>query len=265
MGARRLREAAHQVRRVPEPGVHPGEPTEVILDHLAGPARDRRLSPPSRRDLLVPRGRLRRGVLGGRRRGVRRDLPRRSALPVAVERSRSGNGAHVWFFFAEPVAAATRAPNGLLPHHRDDVPTAPAGDGVVRPALPEPGHDAARRLRQSDRPAAAARARAARQHASSSTTGLEPYADQWAYLAASRGSRAATVEAIAAGSGAHADRSSACGLRVDGEDEDDAPWKTPPSATITRRADRGPLPERGPRRARATRSSSRRRASRVRS
>lgn len=28
-------------------------------------------------------------------------------LPVAVERSRSGNGAHVWFFFCEPVAART--------------------------------------------------------------------------------------------------------------------------------------------------------------
>ena len=30
-----------------------------------------------------------------------------AGLPVAVERSRSGNGAHVWFFFATPVAAAT--------------------------------------------------------------------------------------------------------------------------------------------------------------
>jgi len=27
-------------------------------------------------------------------------------IPIAVERSRSGNGAHVWFFFAEPVPAA---------------------------------------------------------------------------------------------------------------------------------------------------------------
>ena len=28
------------------------------------------------------------------------------AVPVAIERSRSGNGAHAWFFFADPVAAS---------------------------------------------------------------------------------------------------------------------------------------------------------------
>ena len=28
-------------------------------------------------------------------------------LPAAIERSRSGNGAHVWFFFTAPAAAAT--------------------------------------------------------------------------------------------------------------------------------------------------------------
>jgi hypothetical protein len=32
---------------------------------------------------------------------------RQDGLPVAVERSRSGNGAHVWFFFTEPVPANT--------------------------------------------------------------------------------------------------------------------------------------------------------------
>jgi hypothetical protein len=32
---------------------------------------------------------------------------RHNSVPYAIERSRSGNGAHVWFFFSNPVAAAT--------------------------------------------------------------------------------------------------------------------------------------------------------------
>ena len=32
---------------------------------------------------------------------------RNISIPAAVERSRSGNGAHVWFFFAAPIAAST--------------------------------------------------------------------------------------------------------------------------------------------------------------
>ncbi len=35
------------------------------------------------------------------------DTARHLGLPAAVERSRSGNGAHVWFFFSAPVAAVT--------------------------------------------------------------------------------------------------------------------------------------------------------------
>jgi len=35
------------------------------------------------------------------------DTARRMGLPAVVERSRSGNGAHVWFFFSAPVAATT--------------------------------------------------------------------------------------------------------------------------------------------------------------
>ena len=35
------------------------------------------------------------------------ETARTVGLPAGVERSRSGNGAHVWFFFAAPVPAAT--------------------------------------------------------------------------------------------------------------------------------------------------------------
>ena len=35
-----------------------------------------------------------------------RDTARAKGVPVAIERSRSGNGAHAWVFFEEPVAAA---------------------------------------------------------------------------------------------------------------------------------------------------------------
>ena len=33
------------------------------------------------------------------------DSCERHAIPVAIERSRSGNGAHAWIFFAEPIPA----------------------------------------------------------------------------------------------------------------------------------------------------------------
>ena len=33
-----------------------------------------------------------------------RDTARAKGVPVAIERSRSGNGAHAWIFFNEPIA-----------------------------------------------------------------------------------------------------------------------------------------------------------------
>ena len=38
--------------------------------------------------------------------GAYLDACRAKGVPAALERSRSGNGAHVWFFFTEPVAAS---------------------------------------------------------------------------------------------------------------------------------------------------------------
>jgi len=55
---------------------------------------------------------------------------RSTGASVAVERSRSGNGAHAWFFFAASVSERRKA-HGLLPHHRDDEPPARAEHGVL--------------------------------------------------------------------------------------------------------------------------------------
>lgn len=41
----------------------------------------------------------------------------RRNIPVAIERSRSGNGGHAWFFFAEAIPATLAR---QLPSHRDD-------------------------------------------------------------------------------------------------------------------------------------------------
>ena len=93
VGARRLREAARQVRRVPQPGVpcrdrsgHPGSP----------PRAPRRgcLPTPHGRDLLARGGRLRQALLGGRRARVHGDVPddrgveRRRAVAVGARRPR---------------------------------------------------------------------------------------------------------------------------------------------------------------------------------
>ncbi len=41
-------------------------------------------------------------------------------VPAAIERSRSGNGAHAWFFFTAPVSANIAEADRLPHHHRDD-------------------------------------------------------------------------------------------------------------------------------------------------
>ena len=43
-----------------------------------------------------------------------RDTARARGVPVAIERSCSGNGAHVWIFFAEPIPAAQARRLGAL-------------------------------------------------------------------------------------------------------------------------------------------------------
>lgn len=153
---------------------------------------------------------------------------RHVGLPAAVERSRSGNGAHVWFFFSSPVPAASARKMGcylitetmsrrhelsmdsydrLFPS-QDTMPRGGFGNLIALPLQREP-----RALGNSvfldDQ--------------------LRPYPDhyQWVYLASLQRIDAATVELIARDA---ADRGSVVGVPIATIDEDDAaPWMQLPS------------------------------------
>ncbi len=82
---------------------------------------------------------------------------RELSVPVALEVSRLGNGAHAWIFShpasrrGMPGAWARRSSATPAPH-------APIEAHVLRPAVPQSGHHAERRLRKSDRIAATEKA-----------------------------------------------------------------------------------------------------------
>jgi hypothetical protein len=173
------------------------------------------------------------------------ETARRLGLPVPVERSRSGNGAHVWFFFSEPVPASIARKMGchvvtatmsarhelsmdsydrLFPS-QDTMPRGGFGNLIALPLPHEP--------RQ-------------RGNAIFLDDQLNAYADdqQWSVLASATRISAATVERIAAGA---TRTGTIVGVRIaeavdDGEDA--APWTRPPSGTPRVRRIQGPMPAR---------------------
>nr|WP_234945168.1 hypothetical protein [Anaeromyxobacter sp. Fw109-5] len=160
-------------------------------------------------------------------------------LPAAVERSRSGNGAHAWFFFDEAIPAAvarrvgcylltetmSRRPelsmdsyDRLFPN-QDTMPRGGFGNLIALPLQ-----------------------RAAREHGNTVFVddALRPHADQWAFLAGVPRIPAATAELVAR----EAQRQGrVLGVRFAAVDEDDAPWARSPSGRLPRTALRDPLPE----------------------
>jgi superfamily II DNA or RNA helicase len=153
---------------------------------------------------------------------------RRVGIPAAVERSRSGNGAHAWFFFSSPVSAAAARKMGcylitetmsrrhelsmesydrLFPS-QDTLPRGGFGNLIALPLQHGP-----RALGNSvfldDQ--------------------LRPYPDdkQWSFLASVPRIKASIVEMIAREA---TDRGSVIGLRIaPTDDENAAPWENPPS------------------------------------
>lgn len=147
-------------------------------------------------------------------------------VPAALERSRSGNGGHVWIFFAEPVSARTARQLGaalitetmekwpeigfasydrLFPN-QDTMPRGGFGNLIALPL-----QHSARRLGNSvflDRD-------------------LQPYDDQWAYLSTLQRMSAEAVTDIVTAAEASGQVLS---VRMPVDDENlDTPWKMSPS------------------------------------
>ena len=150
---------------------------------------------------------------------------RRLSLPAALERSRSGNGAHLWLFFDEPLPAslARRLASHVLteimerrPHvgldsydrlfpNQDTMPQGGFGNLIALPLQ-----------------------KAARQHENSVflDEALEPWPDQWSFLATVRRVARRQVEEIVRDAER---RGRVLGVRVPPEEDDAEPWAAPPS------------------------------------
>ncbi len=159
-------------------------------------------------------------------------------VPVAIERSRSGNGAHACIFFDEPAPAslARRLGSALITETLDRAPdvgfasydrlfpsqdTVPSGGFGNLIALPLQG--------------------LARQAGNSVflDDDLEPHHDQWTYLAGVQRLNRQTLESLV-------DAASAAGrilgVRIPVDDDDEEPWLAPPSRRRSPPAIAGALP-----------------------
>ena len=161
-------------------------------------------------------------------------------VPVALERSRSGNGGHFWFFFsgAIPAAVARRMGALLLTRTMERRPEIgldsydrffPSQDTLPRGGL---GNLVALPLQKKPRE-------------SGNSLFLDetfvPYHDQWAFLSSLRRMNRQEVETFV---GEAARQDDFLGIRIPVTDEnDDQPWVAPPSRRSKEPPIVGPLPE----------------------
>jgi len=168
-----------------------------------------------------------------------RDTARAKGVPVAIERSRSGDGAHAWIFFAEPVPAADARRLGSLlvtatmDHcpdigfdsydrffpSQDTMPLGGFGNLIALPLQNRPRENGNSVFLDDD---------------------FRPYEDQWAYLSkierlSRRGLTSIVAEAAAAGQ--------IIGVRLPSTEEDDEPWAALPSRRSKEPSIEGALPD----------------------
>ena len=165
---------------------------------------------------------------------------RAKGVPAALERSRSGNGAHVWFFFDEPLAASLarrlgahllteameRNPDiGFRSYDRffpsqDTLPQGGFGNLVALPLQGGPRESGNSVFLDAD---------------------FEPWPDQWSFLSGLARLSATEAATIVDEAGR---RGGILGLRLPLDDEDEEPWTAPPSRRRPLPAMTGALPGR---------------------
>lgn len=160
-------------------------------------------------------------------------------IPASLERSRSGNGGHIWMFFARPVPAALARQMGALllsqsMERRPDIGL----DSYDRlfpsqDTLPKGGFGNLIALPLQKKP---------RESGNSVFVNelFVPYADQWAFLATVRRITQAEIEAVVKQS---EKQDELLGIRLPITDEDAGyPWMAPPSRKRNDPPVIGPLP-----------------------
>ena len=170
------------------------------------------------------------------------ETSRRLEVPVALERSRSGNGGHAWMFFDEalPAGLARRLASLILTEameerpdlgfrsydrffpNQDTLPRGGFGNLIALPLQHGPRRNGNSVFVDSE---------------------LKPYPDQWAFLSELRRIPAAQAESIVS----HAEkRGPVMGVAAVVEHEDafaDAPWAAPPSRRLPLPPIGGPVPD----------------------
>jgi superfamily II DNA or RNA helicase len=160
-------------------------------------------------------------------------------IHVSLERSRSGNGGHVWIFFLDAIAASTARNLGcylvtrtmsLYPQlsmdsydrlfpNQDTIPKGGFGNLIALPLQKMPA-EKGNTLFLDDN--------------------FQPYKDQWNYLASVKRVASHTVDDIVRDA-IRTDQ--VLGIHIGPTEDDDSPWTIPPSK-ITRDIVAGPFPDR---------------------
>ena len=172
--------------------------------------------------------------------GAFRETCQRLALPVTLERSRSGKGGHIWLYFAEalPANIARNVGSYLLTETMENRPEIGLAsyDRLFpnQDTLPKGGFGNLIALPLQKKPRAA-------DNSVFLDEEFKPYADQWAFLATVRKIPRAHAESLAREAER---RGRITGVRfVLAEEDEDLPWNSPPSRRLKAPAVSGPLPK----------------------